>query len=87
MSVWRTKARSIISRALDEGRAIGLTGKDLVAHVDKQYPWGECRNHPYAIWLNERALQVFGVKKPMTKSKVKPKVVAEGQGELFGGGS
>lgn len=72
-SRWRKEAREVIDAALTEARSAGLTGDALVAYVDARYPFGPRANHPYKIWLNERALQVFGIKKPMSGSKAKPK--------------
>lgn len=88
MSHWRRTARSIIVKALQEGRAQGLAGKPLEKFVSERYPWGERRMHPYKIWLNEFALLVRGERKLMAASKKKasPKLIGEwpGLGSLFG---
>lgn len=41
MSHWRNKSRSVIAKALKEGRAKGLDGKALEKHVSAAYPFGE----------------------------------------------
>lgn len=90
-SYWRATARKVIEQALCDGRAAGLEGKALVAFVDARYPFGLRELHPYKIWLNERALRVFGVKRPMSRPRARKAAEAKkaaevpGQGDLFGG--
>lgn len=53
-SKWKHDARIIIERALRDGRARGLDGKELVKFVDDTYPFGPRQNHPYKCWLAVR---------------------------------
>lgn len=50
---WRDKARAAITRAMREGRDMGLAGESLERHVRSRYPFGEREHHPYKIWLDE----------------------------------
>lgn len=81
MSHWRTTSRKVILAALESGRKAGLEGKALEKHVSDAYPFGERAMLPYKIWLNEFALLVRGVRKPMTRPKAKgPKLVGSWPG-------
>ena len=53
MKSWRDEARPIVARAIRDGRAKGLEGKELRKHVHSFYPFGERAMHPYKIWLDE----------------------------------
>ncbi len=77
-SRWRTASRQVITKALDEGRKLGLEGKALEKHVSAAYPFGERAMLPYKIWLHVFAQLVRGNKRPFEVRKKKgPKFVGE----------
>lgn len=53
-SKWYQQAARVIRAALAEGQARALTGKDLLAHIDAAYPFGERAYTPYKQWLKAR---------------------------------
>lgn len=50
VSKWKQDSFIVIEQALRHGVARGLSGKELVQHVDDAYPFGERRNHPFQCW-------------------------------------
>ncbi len=79
-SVWRNRAKVVVTRAIADGRLRGLEGKDLERHVSAAYPFGERAMHPYKIWLDEVAVQMG--RKPVRRLR-KNSPDALGQGRLF----
>lgn len=51
---WRTIARRVILKALEDAKAQGLDPKATLALVDSRYPFGVRDYHPYKMWLSER---------------------------------
>ncbi len=77
-SRWRTVSQNVITKALEEGRALGLDGKALEKHVSAAYPFGERAMLPYKIWLHVFAQLVRGSKKPFeVRKKPSPKLLGE----------
>lgn len=64
MSSWGEKAAHVIAEALKHCEEMGLTGKDRVAYVDAQYPFGMRRYHPYKMWLKARKEMVPELRVP-----------------------
>ncbi|HXS24461.1 MAG TPA: hypothetical protein VN719_09540 [Gemmatimonadales bacterium] len=50
---WGQEARESIDRALEEGRRLGLEGRELERFVSKAYPFQGRENYPYKVWLRE----------------------------------
>lgn len=66
-SVWRRKAREVISRVLED-HAVTFpaslpieTQKELLALLRDAYPFGDKRNWPYIVWRQE-VRTTFGLK-------------------------
>ena len=49
MATWRDTARPIIAEIIER---VGVDSPDLRRALRDAYPFGECANHPYKIWLN-----------------------------------
>lgn len=54
MATWGERARTVIVRVIDEGRAAGLTDEQIRRNVDAAYPFGERAYWPYQAWLKAR---------------------------------
>jgi hypothetical protein len=48
---WRSIAKATIARVIAENPGAG--GAELKKLLQKAYPFGERRNHPYKIWCDE----------------------------------
>ena len=72
MAYWREQSARVIAKALEEGRAQGLEGKDLVKHVDAAYPFGPREHFPYKAWLAERWRQLKSLLPPLKSQHVDP---------------
>jgi hypothetical protein len=71
---WRDKAKPIISNVIAK---VGTSDmKALRKALLAAYPFGPRQYHPYKIWCDEIRVQL-GTKPP------KPRVMVEGQKELF----
>jgi hypothetical protein len=46
---WRDQARPVVARAIADARDAGLTGRDLLKHVQAFYPFGEREHWPYKV--------------------------------------
>lgn len=79
MKSWRDAAMPLVAEAIETGRSLGLTGKDLVRYCNAQFPWGARTMHPYTIWKSEVKRQLGLVR------VVEPKRPADlpGQGVMF----
>ena len=55
-SKWRTRARPVIQRVLEETK--GKPEGEIRRAIRDAYPFGERRNHPYKIWLDEVSRQL-----------------------------
>jgi hypothetical protein len=62
MGTWRDHATPIIRRVLEETK--GQTEKEIRRALQKAYPYGVRRHHPYKIWLDEIQRQL-GKKPPL----------------------
>jgi hypothetical protein len=51
-SYWRERARTVIQGVLEEHG--GKSYQEVMAAVDRAYPFGPRKHHPYKIWLDER---------------------------------
>jgi hypothetical protein len=65
MTTWRDQARAIIARAIDEGRAAGLTDEQIRRNVDAAYPFGPRKYWPYQAWLKARR-ELLGLSKSIS---------------------
>lgn len=54
-SHWRSVARPIIARVLDETK--GEDERAIRAALREAYPFGPRQHHPYKVWLDEIARQ------------------------------
>jgi hypothetical protein len=59
---WRDDAAKPVAEAIRVGESLGLKGKELVRHCNRQFPWGQRRYHPYEIWKSEVKRQLGLVK-------------------------
>lgn len=75
---WRDQARPVVTRAIADGRDAGLTGRDLLKHVQAFYPFGPRENWPYKVWLDEVRCQLGRRKRKRTQAPDLPD-----QGALF----
>lgn len=77
---WREEAADIIGRTIAE-----TDSKDLPLlrqRLRDAYPWGERKNHPYKIWLDEIKRQL-GLKPPLQQGGRRPEQVPPEQGRLL----
>lgn len=84
---WAEKAMATIDRARAEGETAGLSGKDLLGHIDAAYPFGPRDYWPYKAWLRARRLRCAdlpGVRPlPTPKNRGGPTPPMRGQMDLF----
>ena len=54
MSTWGDISRATMAQKLKEGRASGLSSREILASIDAAYPFGERKYSPYKMWLKVR---------------------------------
>ena len=68
MNKWRKQAIIAIDAETKVGKALGLSGAELEAHVRKHgYPFGEREMHPYKIWCDVMRKRFGSKSKPTGK--------------------
>lgn len=67
MQTWRDRAQPVVSKAIRDGREIGLAGKDLRKFVQRFYPFEERYGWAYKVWLDELKRQL-GDKNPLPEN-------------------
>ena len=56
MNTWRNHCSPIIMKVILENK--GKSENEIKAALRKAYPYGERKNHPYKIWLDEIQVQL-----------------------------
>ncbi len=71
-NTWRDQARPAVARAIADGKDAGLTGRDLLRHIQAFYPFGSRGNWPYKVWLDEVRCQLGSRPRKRTQASENP---------------